>query len=261
MLLGRRNLAQPSLTFGSCLAGAAAILAAVAPPSASAGTVTILSQSRKIDAVASFPPDQDAQTKTAPDAGVFNETATAEAARGDTAHTLASMNSHLGQDGLFMSGVVSFDVTGLGTPAPTSSDDFPRVAANVTYGIAFSIDAPYHYDFVVDGKDSGDTEGVVGDGQFYLQSIDGGIGGGSPNSSGILQPGSYSFNGGFTHEKLVGEPFTFEDDYDIHLALSPVSDDGGGGAHAVPLPPAVWSGALVLGAGALNRLRQRFTRA
>jgi hypothetical protein len=258
----RRTFALKALTLGPCLAAAAAMLSAVLPAgTASAGTVTILSQIRKIDASASFPPDSDSQTKSAPDAGVFNATATAEASRGDTARTVASMNSHFGQDGLFMSGVVSFDVTGLGDPAPESSDDYPRVSANVGYKIDFSIDAPYHYDFVVDGKYSGDIASVVGDGQFYLQPLAGFSGGGSPNSSGILQPGSYSFNGGFTHEKLVGEPFTFEDQYDIHLALSPVSGGGngnGGGTPAVPLPPAVWSGALVLGAGALNRLRKRF---
>jgi hypothetical protein len=258
-----RTLAPKALTFGSCLAAAAAAattLAAMTPLTASAGTVTILSQSRQIDASATFRPDADAQRKTAPDAGVFNETATAQASRGDTARTVASMNSHLGQDGLFMSGVVSFDVTGTGDPAPESSDDFPKVLANVTYGIEFSIDAAYHYDFVVDNKFSGDID-VPGDGQFFLSQLDGGSGGGSPNSSGILQPGRYSFNGGFTHEKLVGDPFTFEDQYDIHLALSPVSGGGdngnGGGTPAVPLPPAVWSGALVLGAGALNRLRKR----
>jgi hypothetical protein len=138
----------------------------------------------------------------------------------------------------------------------------PHVLANVDYGIQFSIDAPYHFDFVVDSKYSGDLDSVVGDGQFYLDSTDGGPGGFKPGSSGTLQPGSYSFDGGFTHEKLVGEPFTFEDQYDIHLALSPVSAGGGdngdgNGTPAVPLPPAVWSGAIVLAAGALNRLRKR----
>jgi hypothetical protein len=32
--------------------------------------------------------------------------------------------------------------------------------------------------------------------------------------------------------------------------------DNGGGTPAVPLPPAVWSGAIVLGAGLLNKLRR-----
>ena len=61
---------------------------------------------------------------------------------------------------------------------------------------------------------------------------------------GALQPGRY----------LLLVEYGTRDDFGFGSANVGISF---GPTHAVPLPPAVWSGALILAAGALNRLRKR----
>ena len=74
---------------------------------------------------------------------------------------------------------------------------------------------------------------------------------------GVLQPGEYRFTfdtrvEGFAQAPVDGE---YVESFDFKLDLSPVGG-GGGEPTPIPLPPAIWSGLIVLGAGALNRLRR-----
>jgi hypothetical protein len=77
---------------------------------------------------------------------------------------------------------------------------------------------------------------------------------------GVLPPGEYTLSLAMNEDALAAAPTDgkFSEDYSLILNLTPVGGGGGnnnGGTPAVPLPPAVWSGAIVLGAGLLNRLR------
>ena len=127
------------------------------------------------------------------------------------------------------------------------------------YRVEFTIDSAYTFDFVSDitnGSGSWNDEqgynlvsGVRADGDSVF------IG---PGESGVLQPGTYTLTVQQSNQRIsTGDPdltSAFRD-YNYSFALAPV--DSGGGPNPIPLPPAVWSGLAVLGAGAFTRIRCR----
>jgi hypothetical protein len=234
------------------LLGAAAVV--------EAGPVTILSQERRIAASADNGAGNTlADSETADDAGPFQAAVSrTSAATGAVYRSSASMNSTLGDDGLFFSGTLAYEVQRV------AGGPVGLVRHELGIDVTFTLDRPYEFVFASDTTQVKTDPNVAGDAFLSLSRVDGG---GSANlaelGSGVFEPGTYKLEyiTGGQSIGLTGELTSRQLDYDISLALSAVDSGGGGGGNPggnpIPLPPAVWSGAAVLGLGALNRMRKR----
>jgi hypothetical protein len=240
---------------------AVGIVTACLAPAAHAGTVTILSQERRVVASAEDGAGtQSDDTKMAPDAGPFNDTASADASGANTTfRSSASMNSTLGQDGLFFKGTLNYDIQ------PAAGGPQGDVVNELGIDVTFSVDQAYNYVLTIKNdivKSDPNTDSAA---SSILRRVDDPNAGGFPvtdsDASGVMDPGTYNLSiiRGAMSFGVPEELTSHQVDYDYSLALSPVDGTGGGGGepNPIPLPPAVWSGLLVLGAGALNRLRKR----
>jgi hypothetical protein len=242
--------------FVAGLAGVAA--AALAPSSASAGVV-IVNQVRNVVSGVS---DGGDVSHTAPDAGPFNDTAVAVGSgQGFTNTTSTSIQSVLNSSRLTFEGSYVFNAddqrTGGGEDSP-----FIHFFGSVAASAEFALDQAYSYTLTYNLTRPTPPEGlsVVQDSEARF------FGDNDPSDSlvqpgttrtGVLQPGQYRIQLNRNVDGFATPPQDFEytEDYSLVLDLRPVS--GGGNPNPIPLPPAVWSGLALLGAGALNRLRKR----
>ena len=238
--------------FAGGLMASALLAAAAVAPSAEAGTVTIHSQSRTV----SFGALGASQSFTAADNENVNKTfSETYDGNGLSGTTSASLVSTVGQDGFTFKGSVAYDVR---------NDRFGENGEELFAGgpdirivgvFEFSVDAPFTYQLGGGLKILKDDPHALVEAPSEFYPYDGA-------GTGLLEPGvTYRFVTPFAVDSFSihsGTERSFSAEFDYQLLLSPVDGGNGGGSpNPIPLPPAVWSGLAVLGAGALNRLRRR----
>ena len=223
-----------------------------------AGPVQIISQDRRVTAVArpSGGGTPVTETVTAPDNGLFEETATADASgQGFTARATSSVKSSIGNDGIHIEGTLAWETEDNVNPAAVDS---ATADAIVFHDIFFRLDEAYDFDFkpitsVVDRNGGG---GESGEGFTQLTFLSTGVG---PGTSGTLQPGDYHFTFQRSKESTVSGPLgTLTEDYTVHLDLSP--SDGSSEPNPIPLPPAAWAALSTMGLIGLARTVRRLPK-
>jgi hypothetical protein len=226
--------------------------------SADAGPVRIISQERTLTVSAQGGAGRERITKTlsAENAGTFSANVSAD----DTnpamvAKASAGVDSTLGDTGFRFRGRLAWYLDDLGERDQLESN----AEAQYAFNVVFAVDETYRYSFANNGRlvHSEGGSGAGDAGEF----LSGPGASGALEETGVLTPGTYTlelflFQG--SSETTVGYEGSYRREFDLSFDLAPVANVG---QHdqpaAVPLPPAVWSGLLVLGAGAVKRWRKR----
>jgi hypothetical protein len=249
------TLRRSVVTCVAALAGAVAL----APSGASAG-VTIINPVRNVTSGVN---GSGTVSHTAPDAGPFQDAAVAvDSGQGFTDTTSTSIDSVLNSSRLSFEG--SYDFTAADQRIGGGEDSpFIHFFGSVAAGAEFALDQAYSYTLTYNLNCPTPPEAleVIQDSEARF------FGDNDPSDSlvqpgttrtGVLQPGQYQLQLNRNVDGFATPPqdFAYSEGYSFILDLKPVGD-GGGKPNPVPLPPAVWSGLIVLGAGALNRLRKR----
>ena len=233
-----------------------AALGAFAPAVAPAGPVQIVSQERRIEAEINL---REAEIRGAVDVGPFRETAGSRfVEEGFRNEAVATIDSTLDPDRFTLDGTLSYDVQdtrpdgGFGAPL--------RASATLDASVVFSLDEAYRYTLRYDLDETDNDPDASVESAFEFVGFDGGsvdetVAEGQ-TVSGVLEPGSYRLALPVRIANTVADEQlrSFDLDYGLSLDLEPV--DGVDGGTPIPLPPAVWSGIALMGAGLLNRWRR-----
>ena len=240
----------------SYVLGAAVVGAAVCCSAAEAGPVQILSQSRRVQAIAApANADQDVVNVAAPDGGPFEATAAADASgEGFIARATASVASTLRNDGFHFAGTLSWETQD--TRSPGSAVDAGADAA--FFGsIRFRLDEPYDFSFArsqtVTQESTSGAESQEGWALLTSEDLTLSF---SPGQSGTLQPGDYHLEVSKIAQSLIaGEGLDrFALDYAFDLNLAP--SDGSSEPNPIPLPPTAWAALWTMGLIGLTRARR-----
>ena len=261
----RRNLSQ-RLWAGCVTAGVVALGVAASAPPASAGTVTILGQSRSISASArAVSPYENKGTHASEEttnAGRFDANASADET-GAGYHTRARtvVASSIGEDGFTFKGTLGFDHADNRTLAQIDEEaEIGRVHAQYDFTVDFTTGGLTAFDYYTHSNTTSNRPAGQSEGSWSISGTD--LNGDTvwitDDQSGLLKQGTYQARFWFDAESYVsvGHPFDYQRTYDIGLVFS--QEDGAGPPNAIPLPPAALSGLTVLGLGALGRLRKHW---
>lgn len=242
---------------GTALFGAGAFCSAAAY----AGPVQILSQDRRATATArpGGGGDPVVENITAPDSGLFDETATADASgEGFVSRASSSLVSRLGNDGLHFAGTLTWETQDTVRPAAIDS---ATADASVVGEVRFRLDEAYDYTFslgldVTEQSTSG-AESGEGFTFVFFEDVQGQI---APGESGTLQPGTYFLQFNRSTGSLVSGDGLDRHSVDFALDLDLAPSDGSSEPNPIPLPPAAWAALSTMGMIGLTRAAGRLRR-
>jgi hypothetical protein len=241
----------------------ALICAAAAP--AAAGPVAIEVFARTVDVASrGLSGESEYDRAETTDTGPFDATVSADTSGGDVvSRARASVESTLGPGGFTAAGSLAYDLLDTGDLAFLTD-----ASGSVTLYARFTFDEPYQYTAALDvdvlTDDPGVDAGVQKD--FYTYDDDGNPvylplpDPGETTAATRIDPGTYDlyFTRAVAGYAVDGEPRSYAEEFDFELRFAPV-DGNGGEPNPIPLPPAAWSGLIVLGGAAiLARVRKLF---
>ena len=237
---------------GLALAGALA-LGFAATDEARAGTVTLVSVEQTVSASIRSGDDDQTDVRSSTDPMPFDDAAVVESVGdGFTYRASSSLVSTFDAAGL------SFDFERRYETQDTRGGGPIQASVGFDVEVVFAIDEVHRGRFGTSrGDEATSTPGAGADGDafFALVGTDGTDFFAFPDSDLLLEPGTYALqliagrtsNGGLPETESLFAPIRFD------LSLT----EADGAPNPIPLPPAVLGGAVLLGAGALNRLRKR----
>jgi hypothetical protein len=242
--------------FAALVAASVALVA----PAAKAGPVQIVSSERYVQArIDRDGTETQGGRTTAPTSGPFKDTVSGDiTGDGFFSHANGSIDTNLNESGLTFHATLSTQTQDTRSADVRQFDGLTTTDATFAE-VVFSIDKPFDFTyldkrvFTGTGNEPGREIGsdLTGDNGFSKFLGDG--------TSGTISPGTYTLRSFQTYQSFADSVLTdFDFTQDVAFRLSPVGGAGGGGPHSVPLPPAVWSGGIVLAAcGAFYGLRRR----